>query len=179
MRLRQIVGLALTAVVLDVDGAGGLHAQAAHQAAEAGVSPGFAGMWRLVSRTQRLADGSTREHPVSTAYLVYVGTQRMCYVGMDPQRPKWVAESAPTPDEAVQGLAGFQAYCATVEIHAREGFVVHHVEIDKAPNLVGRDRKRWFSFDGPDRLRLSIDPSELVPPVARDELVWERVRTEP
>jgi hypothetical protein len=59
--------------------------------------------------------------------------------------------------------------------HASEGFVVHHIEIEKMPNLVGRERKRWFAFEGPGRLRLRIDRSQLSQPVVDDELIWERV----
>jgi hypothetical protein len=34
----------------------------------------------------------------------------------------------------------------------------------------------WFTFDGPDRVTLRIDPPELTPPVVESLLVWERVR---
>jgi hypothetical protein len=112
---------------------------------------------------------------VSVAYLIYVDGGHMCYVGMDPSRPSWKSETVPTPEEAVVGLAGLGAYCSTVDIHPNEGFVVHHIEIEKVPNLVGRDRKRWFVFETADRLRLRIDTSELSQPVVDDELVWERV----
>jgi hypothetical protein len=64
---------------------------------------------------------------------------------------------------------------SAVGSHASEGFVVHHIEIDKMPNLVGRERKRWFAFEGPGRLRLRIDRSQLSQPVVDDELIWERV----
>ena len=48
----------------------------------------FIGMWRLASWTQRLADGTTRQQPISVAYIVYTDTNRMCFVGMDPNRPE-------------------------------------------------------------------------------------------
>jgi len=67
------------------------------------------------------------------------------------------------------------AYCGTVEVHRAEGFVLHHVEIDKVPNVVGRTLKRWFTFETPDRLRLRVDTAELNPPIVADELLWEGV----
>jgi hypothetical protein len=67
------------------------------------------------------------------------------------------------------------AYCGTVEVHRAEGFVLHHVEIDKVPNVVGRTLERWFTFETSDRLRLSVDTAELIPPIVADELLWERV----
>jgi len=136
----------------------------------------FVSMWRLVSRTQRLADGTTRQHPISVGYIIYTDTGHMCYVAMNPSRPKWKSETAPTSEEALSGITGLGAYCATVEIHAKEGFVVHQVEIERSPNRVGLARKRWFTFQGPNRVALRIDTPELNPPVVEDTLIWERVQ---
>ena len=73
-------------------------------------------------------------------------------------------------------VAGLQAYCSRVDVNEAEGYVVHHIEIEKAHNLIGHDRERWFSFEGPDTLRLRIDRSELQAPVVADELLWQRLR---
>jgi len=135
----------------------------------------FVGMWRLVSWTERLADGTTRQNPRSVGYIVYTDTGHMCYVSMNPNRPLWKSEAAPTPEEALSGITGLGAYCATVEIHAKEGFVIHHVEVERIPNFVGRARKRWFTFQGPNRVSLRIDTPELTSPVVESILTWERV----
>jgi hypothetical protein len=99
----------------------------------------------------------------------------MCFVSMNPNRPKWKSATEPTESEAVSGINGFSAYCAKVEIHASEGFVLHHVEIEKVPNNIGMTRKRWFTFDGPNRVTLRQDSAELAPPLVENTLVWERV----
>jgi hypothetical protein len=114
---------------------------------------------------------------LSVAYVIYPDTRHMCYVAMDPNRPRRKSATAPTPEEALSGIGstGFSAYCASVEIHAKEGFVVHHVEIEKSPNIVGRARKRWFTFDGTKHLSLRIDTPELTASVVEDTLIWERV----
>jgi hypothetical protein len=140
------------------------------------VARRLVGMWRLASWEQRMTDGTTRRPANSVAYIVYTDTGHVCYLAMDPDRPKWASERAPTPDEAISGIVGFGGYCARVELHAQEGFVVHHVEIEKVPNIVGRARKRWLSFDGPDRVSLRVDRAELAPGVAESILTWERVR---
>src|SRR5690349_18968723 len=132
------------------------------------------GMWRLVSWEQRLADGTIRQAPNSVGYIVYTDTGHMCYVGMNPNRPKWKS-STPTESEAFSGIMGMGAYCAGVEVHASEGFVLHHVEIERVPNNVGMVRKRWFTFDGPNRLSLKIDTPELILPIVESTLRWERV----
>ena len=141
------------------------------------VEKQFVGMWRLVSWPQRLADGTTRQDPRSVAYIIYTDTGHMCSVGMAPDRARWRSETAPTESEALlaMGGAGLYAYCAKVEVHAAEGFVLHHVEIDKSPNAVGRTRKRWFTFQGPNRVALRIDTPELTPPLVESTLIWERV----
>jgi hypothetical protein len=51
-----------------------------------------------------------------------------------------------------------------------------HVEISSVPNLVGRNRKRWFTFEGPNRLRLRVEPTEFQPGIADGTLIWERIQ---
>src|SRR5579862_2610940 len=131
---------------------------------DAATAKQFVGMWRLVSWPERLADGTMRQNPTSMAYIIYTDNSHMCAVGMNPNRPKWKSAMAPMPQEVVFGLPsdyfGFFGYCSSVEVHAKEGFVLHHVEIDKSPNGVGTTRKRWFKFDGPNRVSLTIDSAE-------------------
>ena len=134
----------------------------------------FVGMWRLVSWTKEYDDGTIRQDPRSKSYIIYTKTGRMCWVAMDPGRPNLTAK----PNEAEEAIAfrGLGAYCATVEINLDDGYVIHHVEIAKSPNAVGIERKRWFEFDGPDRLHLRVEPTENVPPLVESALVWERVK---
>ena len=49
------------------------------------------------------------------------------------------------------------------------------MEIERIPNFVGRARKRWFTFQGPNRVSLRIDTPELTSPVVESILTWERV----
>lgn len=143
--------------------------------ADDAIARQFVGIWRLASWEQRLADGTTRQAPNSVGYIVYTDTGHMCYVGMDPNRPKW-ASRKPTEAEALSGITGLGAYCGTAEVRADEGYVLHNVEIERVPNNVGMVRKRWFTFHGPDRVSLRVDEPELVPPIVHSVLTWERVR---
>jgi hypothetical protein len=142
------------------------------------IAKQFVGMWRLVSWVHRLDDGTTRHDPKSVAYFIYTETNHVCYVAMNPRRYDWKSATTPTPEEMVSGLGnnGFYAYCATVEVHPKEGFIILHLEIDKSPNMVGSTRKRWFTFEGPNRVALRIDPSENSLPVVESNLIWERVQ---
>jgi hypothetical protein len=138
----------------------------------------LSGMWRLVANPSRLADGTTRQGTngvVSLGYAFFDGAGRhMCFLTMTPNRPVWKGAS-PTPEEGLAALRGINAYCATLEIHAAEGFMDRRYDINQNPNAVGRTTRRWFSFDGPNRMTLRVDPAELTAPVVETLFVWERV----
>jgi hypothetical protein len=146
-----------------------------HQSSD-DVAKQFAGMWRLVSNPQRLADGTTREGSNSVAYAMFdSGASHMCFISMNPNRPQWKLETTPTPEEGLAAIKGFGAYCGTVEIHAKEGFIVRNYEINQSPNAVGKVTKRWYTFQGPNRMSLRIDTTELAAPFVENTLIWERV----
>jgi hypothetical protein len=167
MRIRILAVVAAAFAMSDTPGA---------QSA-ADVARQFVGTWRLVSWTQRLADGTTRPDPRNVGYIIYTDAGYMCYTSMAANRPLWASDNGPTGAEAVATMGvPFNAYCAKVEVHADEGFVLHHVEVDKSPNMIGRTRKRWFTFQGPNRVALRMDPSELTLPVVESTLLWERVQ---
>jgi hypothetical protein len=140
------------------------------------IAKQFAGMWRLVSNPQRLLDGTTREGTNSVGYAFFdANASHMCFLSMNPSRPPWKSETAPTPEEGLSAIRGIGAYCATIEIHSKEGFMVRHYEINQIPNAVGRETKRWYTFAGINRMSLRVDSSELNPPVVENTFVWERV----
>jgi hypothetical protein len=139
------------------------------------IAKQLAGMWRLVSNPQRLADGTTRQSSNSAYFFFDKDAGHMCYISMNPNRPRWKSENAPTPEERLSAMTGFGAYCGTVEIHAKEGFIVRNYELHNNPNAVGRVTKRWYTFQGPNRMSLRIDSQELNPPVVESTLNWERV----
>ncbi len=143
---------------------------------EGEIAKQFAGMWQLVSNPQRLADGTTREGSNSVAYAFFdADASHMCFISMNPNRPRWKSETAPTPEEGLSAIKGFGAYCGTVEIHAKEGFIIRRYEINQSPNAVGKVTKRWYAFQGTNRMSLRIDTLELAAPVIENTLIWERV----
>jgi hypothetical protein len=165
-----LLGIAVLSIVVG----GWIRTQAQSQD-DAAIAKRFVGTWRLVSWPQRMTDGTTKQNPKSVGYLIYTDDGHMCFVTMNPNRPKWKS-GTPTADEMATSLGGdgFNAYCSAVEIHAKEGFVLHKVELDGNPSNVGTVRKRWFTFDGPNRLSLRIDQNG--PGVTESTLIWERVQ---
>ncbi len=144
-------------------------------AAAQSTSPSIVGAWRLISLTDRLIDGTNQPNRMSVGSLIYTDTGRMCAVLMDPTRPQWADRTTATAAEAVPAVVFSDAYCSRVELHAQEGFVLHHVDSSVRPNLVGKVRKRWFRFEGSDRLVLKVDSAELTAPTVETTIVWERV----
>ncbi len=142
---------------------------------DATVAKQLLGAWRLVSWTQRLADGTERPAATDVGYLIYTDVNRMCAMIMDSRRAKWAPGAPASVEDAVRRNAGYISYCASVELHASEGFILHHVDMERNPNTIGTTRKRWFSFQGPDTLRLRIDAAELQGNVKESVLVWQRV----
>ena len=53
--------------------------------------------------------------------------------------------------------------------------MIRHYEINQIPNAVGRATKRWYTFQGIDRMSLRVDSSELNLPLVESTFVWERV----
>lgn len=150
--------------------------QAAAQSAD-GAAKELVGTWRLISATQRLADGTVRPDPQTgprgTGYLIYSETGRMCALLANPDRPKWKSQTAPVEAELRTAFAGLVAYCGIYEVHEAEGYVVHHIEVDKVPNLAGTDRKRYFTLSGS---RLVLRPAPPLPAGVKEWTVeWERV----
>ena len=140
------------------------------------IAKQFAGMWRLVSNPQRLVDGTTREGSNSVGYAFFdANAGHMCFLSMNPSRPRWKSETTPTPEEGLSAIRGLGAYCATIEIHAKEGFMDRRFDISQNPNSVGKTTRRWYSFRGPDRMTLRVDAAELTKPVVETLFIWERV----
>jgi hypothetical protein len=143
--------------------------------ADGAVAKQLLGTWRLVNWTQHLADGTERPAATDAGILIYTEVNRMCAMIMDSRRAKWAPGPPASVEDAVRRNAGYVSYCATVELNAKEGFILHHVDLERNPNVIGTTRKRWFSFQGPDTLRLRIDAAELPASVKESVLVWQRV----
>jgi hypothetical protein len=135
------------------------------------------GTWRLVSSTQRMADGTARPDPQTgskgVGYLIYTESGRVCVVVGNPERSRWVSVQAPTEAEVHNAFDGLVAYAGTFEVNEAERYVVHHIEVDRVPNLSGADRKRFCSFSA-NQLVLRAAPP-LPKDVTEWTIVWERV----
>jgi hypothetical protein len=139
-------------------------------------APQLVGTWRLVATQQRLADGTVRPEPGlgprGVGYVMYSDTGRVCAVLSNPDRPKWKSQNAPAEAELQAAFDGLVAYCGSYEVNETDGYILHHVEMDKVPNLAGTDRKRYFTLSGN---RLVLRPSPLPEGIKEWAIEWERV----
>ena len=140
----------------------------------------FVGLWKLVRIEVRQPDGRITPDPDlgphAAGYIFYDSTGHMGVQLMNPDRPKWKAEDKPTRDEAMTSISGYDAYSGTYEVHASEGYVVHHPEVSLDPKGVGQVWKRKFELSG-NQLRLTPPPWKSYSGETLDEtLIWERVR---
>jgi hypothetical protein len=146
-----------------------------------GQSPDFrselVGTWRFVSSTQRLTDGTTRPDPQTgrngVGFLIYTRSGQVCVVVGNSERPRWKSLQAPTEVEVRNAFDGLVAYAGSFEVNETERSVIHHIEVDRVPNSVGAERKRFCSFAG-NRLTLRAAPP-LPAGVQEWTIVWERV----
>ena len=140
----------------------------------------FVGLWKLVRIEVRHPNGQITADPDlgphAVGYIFYDSTGHMGVQIMNPDRAKWKSENQPTLDEAMSSIAGYDAYSGTYELHAREGYVVHHPDVSLSPNDVGQAKKRKFEMSG-NQLRLTPPPFKSSAGEMLDEtLVWQRVR---
>jgi len=91
---------------------------------------------------------------------------------MKSDRPKLKQDA--TAEEQLSALKDFLGYCATIEIHAKEGFLARRYEIVSSPNDVGATNKRWYSFQDADHMSLRI-ANDGDPPEVGNFYNWERV----
>ncbi len=137
------------------------------------IAKRFAGMWRLVSNPQHLADGTTTQGRLDVGYAFFdADASHMCFLAMKSDRPKLKPDA--TAEEQLSALKGFVGYCATIEIHAKEGFLARHYELYSSPNEVGATSKRWYSFRDADHMSLRI-AKDSDPPEVGHFYNWERV----
>lgn len=133
------------------------------------------GTWRLVAARQRLSDGSRRPDPQTGArgvgYIMYDATGHVCVVIANPDRPAWRVPASPNDAEVRAAFEGLVAYCGTYETNEQEHSVVHHIEADREPHVVGTDRKRIATVIGN---RLVLRPTALPARVDEWTVEWER-----
>lgn len=140
--------------------------------------PSVLGAWRLVSYETQAQDG-TKTFPLGqdvAGMAIYLPNGRVSIQFMRRDRPRFKAGDAwrGTLEEEREAFRGFFAYAGRYTIDAARSTVTHHLEIASAPNYVGTDLVRTFSFSG-NRLTLRTPQRQLMGQSAFSTLIWERI----
>jgi hypothetical protein len=134
------------------------------------------GTWRLVAARQRLSDGSVRPDPQPGAhgvgYIMYDATGHMCVVLANPDRSAWKAPKSPTDAEVRSAFEGLVAYGGADETNAAKHYVIHHIEADREPALIGTARARLATVTA---TRLVLQRLDVPAGVAEWTVEFERV----
>jgi hypothetical protein len=140
--------------------------------------PSVLGTWRLVSYETQAADG-TKTFPLGqdvAGMAIYMPNRRVSIQFMRRDRPLFKAGDAwrGTPEEEQAAFRGFFAYAGRYTIDAARSTVTHHLEVASAPNYVGTDLVRTYSFSG-NRLTLRTPQRQLMGQSGFSTLIWEKV----
>ncbi len=141
----------------------------------------FIGSWKLEKWTAKLADGS-EIYPYGTAAygkLIYEESGEMNGILMADNRAKMSTDDVGTriAEEALTAFNSFFAYAGPYEINRDSSYVIHRVEACINPNWVGREQKRFFSFEN-GNLILSTPPIAVQgtrSQAVHQTLVWRKV----
>jgi len=141
-------------------------------------TPPLIGSWRLIEYATETADG-TRTFPLgpdAVGMAAYLANGRVSIQFMRRDRPRFLSGDAwrGTPEEERAAFEGYFAYAGRFTLDEKRGTVTHHVEICSAPNYVGTDLVRQFSFAG-NRLTLRTPPRMLAGQTSSAILIWQRI----
>ena len=118
----------------------------------------FIGTYKLIS------SGGSGENPIGRIHYDRVGRMHVMFHA----RAREPLPQNATAEDYRESIRGMQAYFGTYTVDEIAKTVTHHMEGALSPNDVGRDRVRWYTFDG-NRLNLLTSQTATVP------LVWEKL----
>jgi hypothetical protein len=128
----------------------------------------FIGTWRLVSIDSERPNPNRGTRPTG---LIYYDTTGHMAAQISPgrSRPSWPPNTAPSPEQAKDAVAGYTAYFGTYVVNEHAGTVTHHRE--GALNMYAVDLVRKYEFRRDGRLVLTPLESQN----SGITLVWERI----
>ena len=140
----------------------------------------FAGVWKLVSCEAVRRNGTVvplyGRTPVGRLY--YDACGNMSVHIMRPGRREFPRDSkyGECDDELREAFEGYEAYFATYAVDTERRLIEHTVIGSLFPNWTGTIQRRFYEFDGPNRLVLSSQPADACPPQKTTvKLIWERL----
>ena len=177
MRMTLLAVLAPVVLILSFACGGSEPAAEPEDAAMAEVSnpaDRFAGVWSLVQRERRDADGELAEPTVDNrvGYIIYHPSGYMGVTTMSPGREPY-SEGGPTAEEALAQMGTYNSYFGRFSVNEEGGYVTHHLEGSLNPSGAGSDYQRFYTFgDGDATLTLQPPPDENG---VKSFITWEKL----
>jgi len=131
------------------------------------------GTWKLEVADRRSESGEVT-YPLGRDVIGYLMYDSTGHMGVHLMR---AGRQRPEARDVIAG--GYTAYFGTYEVNAKDGVVIHHMEGNTDPNLVGQDYIRYYELEG-DKLVLTVANQvggKLAPKSPNSlRLVWRRVK---
>lgn len=130
-------------------------------AAVAGQS--IEGRWKLVAAEDLRADGTVARHPWGRTPVGSIVVDRgWCYVQiMSGDVPAFKGASPIGEQMSAMLLSSYIAYSGACTIDPKESSVTLKVDAAWRPNYVGTEQKRFFRFEGTDKMFFGPAPNSI------------------
>lgn len=141
------------------------------------LASAMVGVWWLLSREDRTADGSLRVDPAlgsdPLGILTYAPT-RFAAQFMKRDRSAGNVPAFATGQNNTGAVDGYDAYFGTYEVDPECGEVVHVLQGALSPDNVGIRVSRRLEVDG-NRLRIQLDTTTVEGEPVTRTLTWQRI----
>jgi hypothetical protein len=136
------------------------------------------GVWWLLSREDRSADGSPRVDPSLGAdpigILTYTSSRFAAQFMKRDRSPDIGADPSAQGKNNTGAIGGYDAYFGTYEVIEATGAVLHRLEGALTPENVGMEVSRNLQVDD-DRLVIRLDTSTAEGEAISRTLTWQRI----
>ena len=122
------------------------------------------GRWKLLAAEDLRADGSVARHPWGRNPIGSIVVDRgWCYVQiMSGDVPSFAAGATPIGEQMSAALlSSYIAYAGACTIDEKEGSVTLKVDAAWRPNYVGTTQKRFFRFEGANKMLFGPAPNSM------------------
>lgn len=130
----------------------------------AAAGQGIEGRWKLLAAEDLRGDGTVARYPWGRSPVGSIIVDRgWCYVQiMSSDVPSFAAGAAPIGEQmSAMLLSSYIAYSGACTVDDKEGSVTLKVDTAWRPNYVGTQQKRFFRFEGQNKMFFGPAPNSM------------------
>src|SRR5688572_19886270 len=127
------------------------------------AAQGIEGRWKLLAAEDLRADGSVARYPWGRSPVGSIIVDRgWCYVQiMSSDVPAFTATNPIGEQMSAMLLSSYIAYSGACKVDDKEGSVTLKVDAAWRPNYVGTEQKRFFRFEGNNKMFFGPAPNSM------------------